>query len=327
MKTIVVSLLASLVVCATARAQYEDWEQAEESSGSFEPEVEPQPLPSREPVEEATAEPSAEDVPPPERAGSFVVWAELATFFGTFVADLAMATGQMDVFVVSPMAGVGWHPTDTLRVSAEIGTSVLGHGDVTGTIMEDGGARFVFGNVLLAAALLDQTESLSYELGVGVTLPTAPTGDIATFSALSLANAMRGAWDPWLWAAERLSLIASGRLETALAEQIFLIGEADVGVLFYAGDSDGETLFAAQAAADFEYRTGDLALGARLQGVLADDFLPDRKSFELAAMPYFRVALGETAHVGAGFLLNLIPPYGFSFGTGKVWSLRIFAGF
>ena len=328
----------ALGCASTARAQYQDWEQAESASDD-------EPLPAgtgaelgtlegegaTEPVVEEEPEEEPGDVPVIERAGTFTLTGEVSTFVGTFTAAAATAAAELDVFVVSPLLSAGFHATDTIRIDAAIGTAILGYGEYTlvppGTEMTDGGVAFALSNVLLGAALLfDAPEGEPmYEVGAWVTLPTAPASDITDAAALSLANGMRGAWDPWLWIVDYLAIVVGGRLTLPFSPELTFTGEADVAGIFYAGDSSGETRFAVQGAGELDYRpgAGAVSLGARLSAVVADDTLPDRKTLQLAAMPFARIHPSENASIGAGLLLNILPPYGFSFASGKVWSLRL----
>ena len=329
----------AIVVCLASpvRAQYEDWESAEETGGPGEVpagtgaevgtlEGDAEEAPATEPIDEP-----AEEAPVIERAGTFTLYADIATFIGTFTAAAAMASAELDVFVLSPLFAAGWHPTDTIRIDAAIATAILGYGEYTpvppGTDLVDGGVTFLFSNVLLGAALLfDAREGEpSYELGAWVTLPTAPADDITDLATLSLASGMRGAWDPWLWIVDYLAIVVGGRLALPLSPEVVFAGEADGAVILYAGDSSGETRFAVQGAGEIDYRPGGgaLSLGARLSAVVADDTLPDRKSLQLAAMPFARIHPSDSAWIGAGLLVNILPPYGFSFASGKVWSLRL----
>jgi hypothetical protein len=331
---ILIALAITLATISTAHAQYDDWESAEETGGA-------DPLPAGtgaevgtlegEPPEEAEPEAideGADEAPVVERAGTFTLYGDVSTFIGTFTSTTGMATTELDVFVISPIFAAGWHPSDTIRVDAAIGTAILGYGEYTpvppGTETVDGGVRLSLSNVLLGAALLfDARESEpSYELGAWVTLPTAP-GDSLDLAALSLASGMRGAWDPWLWVVDYLAIVVGGKLALPLSPELTFTGEADAAGIFYAGDSSGETRFAIQGAGEIDYRAGALSLGARLSAVVADDTLPDRKTLQLAAMPFARIHPSDTAWIGAGFLVNILPPYGFSFATGKVWSLRL----
>ncbi len=316
--------LFALLFPLEAQAQYEDWEAAEES-------MESSPRAEEETVEAAEAEepaPEQEEATeePTGLAGTFVVWGEVATFFGTFDVQAETATGRLDGFALSPVVGGGWYVTDWIRVGAEWGLSMVAHSAIEGTVMEDGGAAFGLGNALLEAELVGRTDALRHRVGLGVTLPFASTDSVSELGALYLAAGMRGAWDVWLWAPERLSLIATGSVETDLGERVVAAADAGAGVLFYAGDRGGETVFAAQLAGNVEYRLDSIAIGGRLAAVLADEVLPDRKSFQLSVMPYGRVALGEAAFLSAGFHVNLMAPYGFSFAEAKVWGLRIGVG-
>lgn len=333
----------ALLLPTTALAQYQDWEQAEDSSAGYHPAPQPdesaagepgegtEPAEANEPaVGESDAEPAEDEGQAGTGlAGTVLLWGEVASFVGTFDVD---GVARIDGVHLSPMVGGSYYFTDDIRANAQLGVATWIHdeyvlaGGSPSDPPQEGGVAFRFGNGLLSADLVGDDPDLRHRIGVGVTLPFATTNDAAETGALLLSLAERGGWDPWLWAPERLSLVATGQLELDVADDLVAAGDAGVAVLFWAGDGDGETVLAAQLAGNLEYRLDALAVGARLTAVIADELLPARKDFQLGLMPYGRLALGEATFVTLGFHLNLIAPFGFSFQEGKAWGLRVGVG-
>jgi len=339
--------VALILAPAVAQAQYQDWEDAEDS-GEADLETAP-PLPGSEPrgeggageealepepVEEEDAELEGER---PEMQGTVLLWGEVATYIGNFDVG-GLSSVRISGMHLSPVVGGSYYFTDEIRANAELGLALWFHEQYptpggTGDETEDAGLALRFGNALLSADLVgDPRAEIRHRVGLGVTLPIATANDAAERGALQLALAERGGWDPWLWAISRMSLVATGQLETDLAEQVVVGGDAGVGVLFHAGDSsaglgDDETVFSAQVAGNLEYRLDAVALGVRLSLVLAgEEVFQEREDFQLAVTPYGRLALGEATFLSAAFVLNVNPPYGFSFSEGEVWGVRVGVG-
>jgi hypothetical protein len=252
-------------------------------------------------------------------ASRLVGWIEISTYFGryenTFLSTDGVAT--------SPLLGVAYQISERVRVGGAWGFVLFPHSAIrsTGT-PQDGGLAFRSGNALLHGDWLTDVEDLRYRIGVGVTLPFATTSSLADTAALELAMGMRGAWDIWMWAPNRLSVIATGRLELDLAPQLIVGGDAGAAILFSTADSSDETLITAQLAGFAEYVADPFVVGLQVFAVLAGDALPDRKDVELALQPYVRLSF-ERTFLLAGFVMNLLPPFGVSFQEGNPWGIRL----
>jgi len=340
-----VALVVMLVLApAAARAQYDDWERAEDiersgdDAGDAPPPADLEPVGGR--VEDAddgdaedddAAEEDGDDAGGDDadggHAGLLMGWAEIAFYVGRFDTGF----GSTDLVGLSPLFGIGWYATDAVRVQAQMGLGLSFHSEVESpTSPVSAGTAFRFGNALLSADVGDfhEERGLRYRFGAGLTLPFADAGDTSERLALHMAIATRGAWSLWLWAPGRLSIVGLGQVETDLAESLVLAADAGVGLMFDVSEGgDDETAIPVQLAANLEYLIGTVALGLRAQGVYAPEpLLPDREALQVSVMPYGRIPVSETVFATAGFVLNLNQPYGFSFSEGGVWGLRVGIG-
>lgn len=340
-----VGLLTSLalgLVAVPSAAQYEDWEAAEEDLEPHEttvPEGEDTSTGEASDSEEASerdGENSEEGTSLVDEAldddgladeGRTAIWVELAFFAGTNI----QGTESADVFPVSPLLGAAYRVSHHIRVGAQYGLTLVPRSGYGMSLADsESGVSFASGNPMLLADYIGATESLRYRFGVGVTLPLADDDDLDKALAVRMALGMRGSWNAWLWDARRLSVIASGRLSShAFDGKLLFGGDAALAILFHMGDEG--TAFAVQAAGDAEYVLTDwLHAGVRLALVLygalpkAGTSLAD-DNLQVSLMPYARMVFGSN-FVTAGFLLNLDPPFGFSFDDDRVWGLRVGVG-
>jgi hypothetical protein len=326
-----------LGIPATATAQYQDWESAEQQ-GSLDQEPPPTERELEQRAEDGDEEESDDadddgddnlslDLGSSEAGGTLVGWAELALFVGTFDYEQLL---RFDVGGISPIVGGRYSITDRIRVGLEAGLALAIHSSWTDTggAERDAGAAFVFANPLLSIDYGVQDQPLRWRVGAGVTIPLASATALSSQAALAIAVASRGGWDIWMWAPDRMSGILDGRLETDLTDALVVGVDGGAGVLGYIGDSiTAETGFAAQVGADIELALGQVNVGLRATGVfVGEDLFPERDSLQVALMPYALFRLSTTTFLTAGFVLNLDPPFGFSFREGNVWGLRVGIG-
>jgi hypothetical protein len=137
-------------------------------------------------------------------------------------------------------------------------------------------------------------------------------------SSYAHAAAMRGLWDPWLWAPEQASLVLSGRYRRALGSLLrFELAAgiaASVPISRVTYDDFDAT---AQLAPSLALHTEHADLGLRLQAVF---FTSAVDACQLSVSPFIAVPLARELTLSLRALLNLDPPLGL-FGHGlHVWA-------
>ncbi|NOY89754.1 MAG: hypothetical protein GXP55_01000 [Deltaproteobacteria bacterium] len=329
------SLLLALACPLVAHAQGRDWDNAESNlstdtssdgrdPGALDPDADP------ESTEEGgeSEDDSLFDTGDPEGGGQLALWAELAFFAG----GVERAGGQTDTFATSPLIGAAYSLTSRARISAQWGFSLASHDGITvgGIETTPSDSTLRLGNPLISVDLLGHRDSLRYRVGAGLALPVASSDSATQDLAIGLAMAMRGGFHPWLWMPNRLSLIATGRVEGDLGENIVIGGDGAAALLIGTGDG-ANTNLSIEAGADGEYHAkGPLFVGLRLTMVLYADLAPstsslDNDNLQFALMPYARFLFGRS-FVTAGLEINLDTPFGPSFSDAGVWGLRVGAG-
>jgi hypothetical protein len=354
-------LIAVLLVLATsvASAQQPDWEQAEEQSdrtagpdprdrGDLDDEdSDDRDEHSDEGEESSDADEESSDADDEESSdaddaftdafGEDLIGALEQSFVGTldvglFVGEYRTQTSSTSAFALAPIFGVGYQITSRIRAGAKLGFVLMPHGEVqfpaSGT-PQDGGLAFRLANPILHGDWLASEGEIRVRVGGGITLPFAAVGDTPEMAALQVAAGMRGAWDLWLWAPSRLSIVVTGHLDYSIADDLVLGADAGVAGMIWVGDGSRDFVLVGQIAANLEYLTDPIAVGGRISFVLVGEeelSFPDREELELSIMPYVRLELTD-AYLLAGLTFNLTPPFGVSFIDGNPWGLRLGAGF
>lgn len=191
-----------------------------------------------------------------------------------------------------------------------------------------GDSTFVSGNPLLAAYYVGALERGYYRIGGGVAPPLAnldagDPGDVIHGIAYTRALWIRGMWDFWLYAYDRLSLVVPVQIE---GQSDALVAGGDFAFAFMLPTDD-------QVAPDNEVvvqlggmlggRTGKTTLGARLHLV----WIPssDGDNAQLSLIPF--VQGDGSGFIYAKVLLNLDEPLGILGDGGQdVWGLFIGGG-
>lgn len=163
---------------------------------------------------------------------------------------------------------------------------------------------------------------MNLSIAGGVALPVlhlSRTKDsVASATAASVAAAMVGYWDPWLYETNALSLAFPARLDLNIPGIDAMV---EGGIYFALGTSEGEdSEMGMQAAAEIAFPLLPvLSLGARLQTVY---LITEEGRFQTSAEPFAQVGLGPLA-VRAGLLVNIDEPLGFGFDSDKYWSAHL----
>lgn len=201
---------------------------------------------------------------------------------------------------------------------------------ILNTVSERSSARA--GNPFLGGYYTNRLGPIRWNLGAGLAFPVLrPVRTLDDHAQIAIAIAtpgLYGAYDPYLWVADRLTPVARGAVEYAFEELLRLRLEQGFGVLVFTGDDRDyaeaqETEFLYQAALEAEYTPiREIGIGVRFQGVylsLSDD------EFQSSFEPYLVGRYGP-AFARVGFLMNLDEPYGFSFEDDRVWAVSVRAG-
>ena len=191
---------------------------------------------------------------------------------------------------------------------------------------------FRSGNPYVAFHYQAKKNQFSYRLGVGVTIPVATVTDdlnevFAQQSAYSLAAAVRGNTNYWLWDAHAVSVIIPIAVERRKPSGFLWGAYLDTGAMIKINDKNNRTSktdFIMQMAAMMGYQATDwLRVGSRFSLVLIPKF--KQNNTQLAVEPYLR--FGRDNAFGTVLLnINIDNPWGFSFDKGQVWGLRIGGG-
>lgn len=193
------------------------------------------------------------------------------------------------------------------------------------------GSQLHSGNPYVQAAYRGDFDVLTLRIGGGVTIPLAQFGDTVdpddriALSGLTLAAALRGLWDLWLWAPEQITVvIPNARLDFAFHENAVFAVESAFGVMISTNDADDETDVLWQIGVEGGGRLERLVeLGLRLQLVTSLNSEGDQA--QLSLTPFVRVELGAGL-LEARLTMNLDDELGFAFDEGKVWGLRVLGG-
>jgi hypothetical protein len=353
LRVIAVLLLAASV----ASAQQPDWESAEDQSDQG-PRDEPRPDSDadsdsdsdsadeddeEDEAEEEDEEDEAEEDEAEEGGGFEDAFGEdlIGEFehslvgtldLGLFVGEFQTQSYNLSGFAIAPLFGIAYQITTRIRAGAKLGFVLMPHGEVGfvgSPTPGDGGLAFRLANPLLHGDWLATETDFRVRIGGGITLPFAAVGDTPEVAALQVAAGMRGAWDLWLWAPSRLSIVVTGHLDYSITPDVVLGADAGVAGMIWVGDGSREFVFVGQIAANLEYVSEPIAAGGRISFVILgeeDLSFPDREELELSIMPYVRIELTD-AYLLAGLTFNLTPPFGVSFIDGNPWGLRLGAGF
>jgi hypothetical protein len=228
------------------------------------------------------------------------------------------------VTCLSPMLRLDIPLVDRLALSADWGFVLLAISPERG----DSEVRFRIGNPFVAARYMISAGPVTLDIGGGVAIPLARIPDddqadrLLAIVAYGVALGMRGLRDAWLWAPENLGLVTPFRVQFALAN-LRLGGDAALAVEIPIDSSADDVELFTQIGGQAAVVAGPVELGARLQGA----WIPteDGDNFQLSAVPFVEAALG-TGYFRAAFTLNIDNPAGFSFDTGRFWSLTVGGG-
>lgn len=188
------------------------------------------------------------------------------------------------------------------------------------------------GNPYVGGYYTDRLGPLRWSLGAGLAIPVLrPVRTLTDHAQIALAvltPGFFGAWDAFLWIADRLTPVLRAGVEYRFEELLRVRLDQGLGVLVFTGDDRDyeqaqETELLYQAAVEAELTPiREFGIGVRFQGVyfsISDD------KFQSSFEPYLIGRFGP-AFARLGFLMNLDGPYGFSFDDDRVWAVSLRAG-
>ncbi len=179
--------------------------------------------------------------------------------------------------------------------------------------------QFALGNPWFAISFLPDTSCGLSRLSFGIAPDLKRARSPRELMAHSLARAVTGDWDGYLWLEHTLPLVfgASTRKERGM----WRIGW-DGDVILGLPGNGRQTEFGAQTAGEFALLFGwNVSFGTRLSAAYYPTF--DGDPFQAALTTYLRYARVSDAF-GARFVMNLDSPAGFSFTDHGIWGAALF---
>jgi len=260
------------------------------------------------------------------------LWGELGFFTGTLgtVGPLGMVV-ESRATEISPMIEGYFGVTDAIELSFQWGFLFVDH-DVSAAGVSEDDSAFALGNPAVSAFYRVEMDTAVLRLGVGLALPVADLEEDGTPSATrvigyGVAQGMRGLWDMWLWASDRLTVAVPQLRLDSLSQDLVWAVEGGMGLMIDTSDDDRDLEVPLQAAVEGGARLGrSFVIGGRFQVV----WIPtldgeDADRLQMAIEPFARVEL-ENAFLYAKLTLNLDEPFGFAFDDHGVWGLHIGGG-
>ncbi len=185
----------------------------------------------------------------------------------TLGADLSYNTRsneRLDFRTAAPRLHAYVPLNDTFAVAGEWGLTIADYSNGPDT-------SFNSLNPFLAAYLTPDAGPLRLRIGLGVALPVAGRGETGTERearevSYRTAMDMNGAFNPWLYQVDTLSLVVPGRLEFNISENFYAAVDAAVFTHLRTESGDDNEI-GVQVAAEGRVPLGFINLGARLQGV------------------------------------------------------------
>lgn len=220
------------------------------------------------------------------RADSDQVWLEPG--HRALAMDVSFTHREEDHSTVTPFSVLFFNQyvVNAFAVSLDWGVcSLLSEPD-----QGEGDAKVRVGNLFLAARYIGRVASLRWRVGLGLAVPLAavdigPDGRLQR-AAYNYAVAMRGLWNAWLWAPDRISFVAPMEATWQLRGGWLFEGQGAVAgvVPIRHGESDADLFIQLAGAAG--YQLAPVTLGVRLQTVIVPTVSADQAQVSLA--PWIR---------------------------------------
>jgi len=246
------------------------------------------------------------------------VWGELGFYTNSFEPS-------GDQSAVSFGFGARYRPIEQLELDLTLGFAWAQQSLTVPPGITSENTELNLANPTVGVSFVSFRQRMRFRVGGALALPV---GNDSDYLAMFFASAMEGFWDLWLWAPERLGLVAPFRIEGDVSLAVTLFFEAALAAMIDVGDGDRDTLFDVQLAGGAEFHLSEsFVLGLRLQGVylVNDGIGTDDSTFQAALEPYLRVEFGG-GFVFARVMMNLDRPLGFAFDEGRFWGLFVGGG-
>lgn len=174
--------------------------------------------------------------------------------------------------------------------------------------------RAALGNPWAALLYLPDCDCGLSRLSLGVAAPVVGSGDKLEMAASWLARGANGDWDGYLWRPDMLPLVVGASTLKELGRFQF-VWDADLVFGMPGGGRDFD--FGAQMAGEADVMFGwQSMLGARIAGTLYPTLPGD--AFQSSITTFFRYMRTQDSFA-LRFVLNLDPPFGFSFSRDGMW--------
>jgi hypothetical protein len=220
--------------------------------------------------------------------------------------------------------------TEELELEVTIPSVFLDYSpdDNSDPTLDEGDSTLLLGNPYLALFYAERRARSVARIGFGVALPALDLDDGTDFSASSMAIAMRGLADPWLYLPQALSFVVPGQVQVRVSSLVLGVDGALAFLIPTDDESEeeGDSELALQVAALLGIALDEVTIGARLQ-VASIVTIDEADLTQASVMPFVQADLDGGAFVHGGVLINLDAPFGVIDDRGlDVWALRVGGG-
>lgn len=223
-------------------------------------------------------------------------------------------------------------PTDDVRLSTWV-PSIGVVADINSRLQFSGAWGMVFLDADLEGSNIDSLNpffslrlseyfrNFRFSAGVGLTLPVADGDGFAGLEALGIAAAMRGNWDPWLYAPDTMSFVIPLRAEFNPVTNFTLAGDV-AAFLLYPLTSGQESTLGLQGAAEGTFHLRRVDLGLRFQAVRIQDYNPNSDDTQTSVEPYLKYNFRDVS-LRAAVTVNLNEANTFSYSPQRLWAAHV----
>lgn len=218
--------------------------------------------------------------------------------------------GGANLTTWTPNLGLFTQVDDNIAISADWGLTALSVDEIG---VENPGVKPL--NPFVAAHLTPRIGDFSLRFGIGLAIPIAEAADATNQRPYDSARAIRGSWNPWLYATDTVSVAIPARIAWRPLDLFRLAAE---GAAFMMVDTaGGEERLGFQGALEAALVFDTVELGARIQGVRPQDEVT-----RAAVEPFVVLGLGPVRLRGR-LTMNLEAPDGFAFDENGIWGAHL----
>jgi hypothetical protein len=224
---------------------------------------------------------------------------------------------------LSPIFGVGLGLSDAILVGATWGLNYQNDSAPDASMLSGSLSTAVVGNPLLWVARRSRSKDTHMNIGGGVALPLASLPDdvadqAIAASAYAHASAIRGDWNAWLWATDKLSGVVNYDAH-AVMDEVLVGGETAVALLIPTAGED-DAAFIGQVAAELGYAVESVRVVMRAQLVATVTPAVD-DALQFSIDPYVAWDISDSVTLNGRTTVNIDNPTGFE--GSRVWGLRL----